>query len=61
VQKVYIKFCRPYEDMEDEPPIEEVWSEGERPAAKLADQETLYVYDNQCGDLLNERLWDGIE
>jgi len=61
--KVYIKYCRPFEDDDDEPPIDEVWSnDEERPKKKLADGATLFIYDVEGENkLVNRRLWDGIE
>lgn len=63
--KVYIKYCRPYKHEDDEPPIDEIWSNGEKPKKKLADGSTLFVYDERILDgkssLQNERLWDGAE
>lgn len=61
LKKTYIKYCRPYEDEGDEPPVDEIWSDGDRPKKKLADGETLYVYDDDNHKLINERIWDGIE
>jgi len=64
-EKIYIKYCRPFKDKDDHPPIAEVWSDGERPKKKMADALTLFVYDSQRVDgklmALNERLWDGCE
>lgn len=64
-KKIYIQYCRPYKDEDDEPPISEVWSCGNRPKKKLMDSETLFVYDeievNGKIEAQNERPWDGIE
>ncbi len=64
--KTYIKYSRPYNSDDDEPPIEEIWSEGDRPKKKLADFMTLFVSDdvelpNGKIECHNERIWDGIE
>jgi hypothetical protein len=60
--KVYIRYCRPFEDKDDNPPIEEVWSDGDMPEKRLAFDGLTFVYDvNDYKDLTNERIWDGIE
>jgi hypothetical protein len=63
--KLYIKYCRPYKNEDDEPPIEEIWSleDGQKPKRKLADGLTLYVsdVDKDGVSAINERIWDGIE
>lgn len=46
MKKVYIKYYRPYKDENDEPPIDEIWSEGDRPKKKLQDINTLFIYDD---------------
>jgi hypothetical protein len=61
IKKTYIKYCRPYKNKDDEPPIEEMWSDGEKPKKKLADFLTVFVYDEDGNKLVNERIWDGIE
>lgn len=63
--KIYIRYMRPFKNKNDEPPIDEVWSHGERPKKNLADGLT-YVYDVVLEDriaksAINERIWDGIE
>jgi hypothetical protein len=62
-EKVYIQYCRPFKDEDDEPPIAEVWSEiNDRPKKKLADGVTLFVYDVEGkNQLVNMRPWDGLE
>jgi hypothetical protein len=57
----YIKYSRPYKHEDDEPPIEEIWTNGDKPKKRLADGRTLYVYDYVDGTFINERTWDGIE
>lgn len=61
IKKAYIKYTRPFKNKDDEPPIEEMWSDGERPKKKQADGELLFVYDDDNNKLINERIWDGIE
>jgi hypothetical protein len=61
MMKAYIKYCRPFKDDNDEPPIDEMWTDGEKPKKKQADGITLFVYDDIENKLLNERIWDGIE
>lgn len=61
MKKVYVKYCRPFKDEDDEPPIDEMWSDGDRPKKKLADFITLFVYDDDNKNLINERIWDGLE
>lgn len=58
--KVYIQYARPYKDENDEPPISEIWSDGTKPKRKLADGQTLYVYEDHNGQLLNRKIWDGV-
>lgn len=63
-KKVYIQYARPFENENDEPPIVEIWSAGEKPDKKLANQETVYVYDVDKEDgvsLNNQRIWNGVE
>ncbi len=59
--KAYIKYCRPFKSEDDEPPIEEMWIEGDRPKKRLADGCMLYCYDCEGESLVNERIWDGFE
>lgn len=59
--KVYIRYCRPFKNENDEPPIEETWCSGQRPKKKLAIDSLTYVYDERGVELINERVWDGIE
>lgn len=64
--KVYIRYCRPFKDQNDEPPIDEVWSDGTKPKKKLKDESVLFVYDEEfprdaTTKLVNQRPWDGIE
>ena len=65
MKKVYIQYCRPHKDEDDEPPIAEVWSDGERPKKKLMDSECLFIYDEKIEgekrQLINKRSWDGLE
>lgn len=64
MKKVYIRYCRPFKDDNDEPPIEEIWSDGARPKKKLANDGLTYVYDEDPENaqrLINDRIWDGIE
>jgi hypothetical protein len=61
IEKVYIRYCRPYKDNNDEPPIDEIWNGGKRPGKELACDGLIFVYDLVNMDLINERSWDGIE
>ena len=61
-EKVYIEYCRPFKDEDDEPPIAEVWSGGDRPKKKKAENQLVYLYDVEGENtLVNPRVWDGFE
>ena len=34
---------------------------GDEPSKKIADYQTVFVYDDDNNTLINERIWDGIE
>jgi hypothetical protein len=59
--KVYIEYSRPFEDENDDPPIVEVWTDGERPKKRKAQTGLVFVYDEHGDKLLNQREWNGIE
>lgn len=60
MKKMYIKYCRPFNDESDAPPIVQLWKDGDKPESTEVDV-TLYIYDDQDGHLTNERVWNGIE
>lgn len=60
-KKIYILYARPYKSDDDEPPIVEVWSDGEKPKKRQMDPLCLYVYDDVDNKGVNERPWDGEE
>ncbi len=68
-KKVYIEYLRPFKvDVEgDEPPIKDIWANGAKPKKTRAERGLTYVYDSVPAvgggpsQLMNERVWDGIE
>lgn len=59
MKKVYIEYAHP-----DSESIVEVWSDGTKPKLKKLIKEfaCIKVYDEaESRELINERLWDGLE
>lgn len=60
--KVYIEYAFS-PDTEEEAPIADVWSHGDKPKKHQAKSGFVYVYDVEADGrtLINERIWDGDE